>query len=173
MQFPTARLSVILLSTVLIALAAVSSQAAILFVSNTQDFGAGSLRGTVAAAVAVDTIVFNIPTSDPGYSTSTGVFTITLTVGEIVVDKDLTITGPSAANIAISLELYDGNGQLVAVNDNWRDTQEAEIIATGIPPSNDLESAIVGNFAAGNYTAVVRGTDNTTGIALVEVYNLN
>ena len=91
MQFPTARLSVILLSTVLIALAAVSSQAAILFVSNTQDFGAGSLRGTVAAAVAGDTIVFNIPTSDPGYSTSTGVFTITLTVGEIVVDKDLTI----------------------------------------------------------------------------------
>ena len=102
MQFPTARLTVVLFSTVIIALAAVSTQAAILFVSNTQDFGAGSLRATVAAAVAGDTIVFQIPTSDPGYSTSTGVFTIILTSGEIVVDKDLTITGPSAANIAIS-----------------------------------------------------------------------
>jgi hypothetical protein len=64
------------------------------FVSNTQDSGAGSLRGTVAAAAAGDTIVFNIPTSDPGYNVSTGVFTIYLTSGEIVIDKDLTITGP-------------------------------------------------------------------------------
>ena len=64
---------------------------------------------------------------------------------------------------------------MLASNDNWRSTQEAEIIATGIPPSNDLESAIVetlpGNGAA--YTAVVRGVNNTTGIALVEVYGLN
>ena len=88
--------------------------------------------------------------------------------------------GPSLTDFGVpnalgdpTLELYDGNGQLVAVNDNWRDTQEAEIIATGIPPSNDLESAIVGSFTAGNYTAIVRGTDNTTGIAVVEVYNLD
>ena len=88
--------------------------------------------------------------------------------------------GPSLTDFGVpnalgdpTLELYDGNGQLIAGNDNWRDTQEAEIIATGIPPSNDLESAIVGNFTAGNYTAIVRGTDNTTGIAVVEVYNLN
>jgi hypothetical protein len=88
--------------------------------------------------------------------------------------------GPSLTDVGVpnalgdpTLELYDGNGQLVAGNDNWRDTQEAEIIATGLPPSNDLESAIVGHFAAGNYTAIVRGTDNRTGIALVEVYNLN
>ena len=101
MPFRTGRLTVILLSTVLIALAAVSTQAAILFVSNTQDSGAGSLRGTVAAAGAGDTIVFNIPTSDPGYDPSTGVFTIYM-AGEIVIDKDLTITGPSAANIALS-----------------------------------------------------------------------
>jgi hypothetical protein len=72
-----------------------------------------------------------------------------------------------------TLELRDGNGQLIASNDNWRSDQEAEIIATGIPPSNDLESAIVRTFTPGNYTAVVRGAGDTTGIAVVEIYNLN
>jgi hypothetical protein len=72
-----------------------------------------------------------------------------------------------------TLELHDGNGALIAVNDNWRSDQEAEIIATGIPPSNDLESAIVRNLAPGNYTAIVRGMNNTTGIAVVEAYALN
>ena len=72
-----------------------------------------------------------------------------------------------------TLELRDGNGALIASNDNWRSDQEAEIIATTIPPSNDLESAIVRNLAPGNYTAIVRGVNNTTGVALVEVYALN
>jgi hypothetical protein len=72
-----------------------------------------------------------------------------------------------------TLELHDGNGALIAANDNWRSDQEAEIIATGIPPSNDLESAIVRNLAPGNYTAIVRGVNNTTGIAVVEAYALN
>jgi hypothetical protein len=72
-----------------------------------------------------------------------------------------------------TLELHDGNGALIASNDNWRTDQEAEIIATGIPPSNDLESAIVRDLAPGNYTAIVRGVNNTTGVALVEAYGLN
>jgi Domain of unknown function (DUF5122) beta-propeller len=72
-----------------------------------------------------------------------------------------------------TLELRDGSGALIASNDNWRSDQEAEIIATGIPPSNDLESAIVRNLTPGNYTAIVRGVNNTTGIALVEAYGLN
>src|SRR5207249_10766905 len=42
-----------------------------------------------------------------------------------------------------TLELRNGNGALIASNDNWRSDQEAEIIATGIPPANDLESAVV------------------------------
>ena len=67
-----------------------------------------------------------------------------------------------------TLELRDGNGALIASNDNWRSDQEAEIIATTIPPSNDLESAIVRNLAPGNYTAIVRGAGNTTGVAAVE-----
>ena len=74
-----------------------------------------------------------------------------------------------------ALELRDGDGALLQSNDNWRSAQEAEIIATGVPPSNDLESAIVatlpGNGAA--FTAIVRGVNNATGVALVEVYALN
>jgi hypothetical protein len=71
------------------------------------------------------------------------------------------------------LELRDTNGSLIASNDNWRTDQEAEIIATTIPPSNDLESAIVRTLAPSSYTAIVRGVDGTTGIALVEAYGLN
>lgn len=72
-----------------------------------------------------------------------------------------------------ALELYDGDGTLISSNDNWRSDQEAEIIATTIPPTNDLESAIVRDFAPGSYTAIVRGVNNTTGVALVEAYDLN
>ena len=72
-----------------------------------------------------------------------------------------------------TLELHDGNGALLQSNDNWRSDQEAEIIATGIPPTNDLESAIVRDLAPGNYTAIVRGVNSTTGIAVVEAYGLN
>ncbi len=70
------------------------------------------------------------------------------------------------------LALHDVNGTTIASNDNWKDTQEAEIIATTVPPTNDLESAIVATLFAGNYTAIVSGKDNTTGVALVEAYNL-
>jgi probable HAF family extracellular repeat protein len=72
-----------------------------------------------------------------------------------------------------NLELFDGNGALVMSDDNWRDSQESEITATGLAPSNDAESAIVQTLQAGaGYTAIVRGKNNTTGIALVEVYAL-
>lgn len=74
-----------------------------------------------------------------------------------------------------TLELRDRNGSLIRSNDNWRSEQEADIIATTIPPSNDLESAIVATLPANgaSYTAVVRGVNGTTGLAVVEVYSLN
>ena len=74
------------------------------------------------------------------------------------------------------LELRDANGGLVRGNDNWRTGgQEQEIINTTIPPPNDLESAIVATLPAGgaSYTAIVRGVNDTTGVAVVEVYALN
>jgi uncharacterized delta-60 repeat protein len=71
-----------------------------------------------------------------------------------------------------TLELRNGAGSLIASNDDWRDTQQAAIEATGIQPSNEKESAILSTLAPGNYTAIVRGTNNGTGVGLVEVYNL-
>jgi hypothetical protein len=73
-----------------------------LTVTNTLDSGAGSLRADVAAAASGDTIVFNIPKSDPGYNATTGVWTITLTSGELDITKNLTITGPGDASLTIS-----------------------------------------------------------------------
>ena len=71
------------------------------------------------------------------------------------------------------LELHDGNGAIIAVNDNWRDTQESEIEATGLAPTDNRESAIVATLITdSNYTAILRGVNNTTGIGLVEVYDL-
>ena len=70
------------------------------------------------------------------------------------------------------LELHDSNGN-VTINDNWRTGgHEAEIIATGVPPSNDAESALFATLPPGNYTAIVRGVNDTTGVALVEVFAL-
>jgi len=70
------------------------------------------------------------------------------------------------------LELHDRNGALIASNDNWKDNQQAEIEATGIPPTHDLESAMVRTVAPAAYTVIVRGTNNTIGVAVVEIYNL-
>jgi len=72
-----------------------------------------------------------------------------------------------------TLELHNGSGALIASNDNWKDTQQAAIMATGKAPPNDSESAILQTLAPGNYTAIVRGKNNTTGVALVEVYDLD
>ena len=58
------------------------------------------------------------------------------------------------------------------MNDNWQDTQKAEIEQTGIPPTNPKESAIVSSLPPGAYTAIVRGVNNGVGNAVVEVYNL-
>ena len=71
-----------------------------------------------------------------------------------------------------TLELRDGSGSLIASNDDWRSLQEQQIIDTTVPPKDDRESAIVAMLNPGNYTAIVRGKDNSTGVALVEVYAL-
>ena len=62
-------------------------------------------------------------------------------------------------------ELHDGNGQLIFSNDNWRDTQESEIIATGPAPTDDLESALIVTLAPGAYTNVAGGINGKFGIA--------
>ena len=80
---------------------------------------------------------------------------------------------PMAGTLADpTLELRDNNGALVRSNDNWRSDQQLEIEATGIPPTNNLEAAIVATLAPGNYTAIVAGKNGGTGIGLVEFYKL-
>ena len=87
--------------------------------------------------------------------------------------------GPSLAAFNIpapltdpTLELRDGSGSLIFANDDWRSTQEQQIIDTTVPPADNRESAIVATLNPGNYTAIVRGKNGTTGVALVEVYGL-
>lgn len=87
--------------------------------------------------------------------------------------------GPSLAQRGVSdpladptLELHDADGTVIASNDNWKDTQEAAIEATHLAPPDDAESALLEALPAGAYTAVVRGANATTGVALVEVYDL-
>jgi hypothetical protein len=81
-----------------------------------------------------------------------------------------------------TLELHDSTGALIASNDNWQHTiiggiitsdQVAAIRASGHAPGAPSESAIIANLPPGNYTAIVRGANNTTGVALVEVYDLD
>jgi hypothetical protein len=109
---------------------------------------------------------------------SIGGFIITGHVSKKVIIRAL---GPSLTRFGISgvladpvLELHQANVvPPIGFNDNWKDSQEAEIQATGIPPSNDKESAIIKILSPGSYTAIVRGKNNGTGIGLVEVYDLN
>ena len=71
------------------------------------------------------------------------------------------------------LELRGSGGFTTVINNNWRDTQEQAIQDTGLPPTNDFESAIVASLPPGEYTGLVRGNGNTTGVALIEVYDLD
>jgi hypothetical protein len=71
------------------------------------------------------------------------------------------------------LELRGPDGSLIISNDNWKETQQAEIQNSTLAPTNDLEAAIVATLPPANYTAVLRGKNGTTGIALVEMYDLD
>jgi hypothetical protein len=111
---------------------------------------------------------------DAGENVMIGGVIVTGLASQKVIVRAIGPSLPVAGKLADpTLELHDGNGGLMAANDNWRSNQEAEIIATQIPPSNDLESAIVATLPPANYTAIVRGVSDTTGVALVEVYALN
>ena len=88
--------------------------------------------------------------------------------------------GPSLRSAGISnalpdpmLELHDSRGAVIASNDNWKDTQEVEIRATGLAPADDRESAIVRALSPGAYTAIMRGKADGSGIGLIEGYDLD
>jgi hypothetical protein len=81
-----------------------------------------------------------------------------------------------------TLEIYDSSGASIATNNDWKTTQtggiitvdqSAEIAASQLAPSDDLESAIIANLAPGSYTAIVRGSGNTTGTGIVDAYDIS
>jgi hypothetical protein len=87
--------------------------------------------------------------------------------------------GPSLQHLGIAnalqdptLNLINGNGASVATNDNWQQASNTAEIPNGFSPSDPRESVVVTTLSAGSYTAIVRGKNNTVGIALVEAYNL-
>ncbi len=101
-----------------------------------------------------------------------------IVVGQPAQNVIIRALGPSVpvpGNLADpTLELHDSNGALLEANDNWKDSPNKQaIVDSTTPPTNDLESAIVRTLTPANYTAIVRGVNNSTGIAVVEVYALN
>jgi hypothetical protein len=110
-----------------------------------------------------------------------------LIAGTIVVGSGATnvlfrALGPSLTPFGVpnalqdtTLEVHDGQGNTVATNDNWQDdpVQAAAIKATGIPPTDPREAAILRLLTPGAYTAIVRGNSNTTGVSVVEAYQIN
>jgi hypothetical protein len=71
-----------------------------------------------------------------------------------------------------TLDLVNSSGTIIRSNDNWKDSQRAEIEATGLAPNHDAEAALIEAVAPGAYTAIVRGAGGGTGVGLVEVYHL-
>jgi hypothetical protein len=98
------------------------------------------------------------------------------------IGPELTQYGVPNAMVNPTLELHDSTGALIASNDNWVRTiiggiitnnQVADIRNSGHAPGDGRESAIIAELPPGNYTAIVRGVNNTTGVALVEAYDLS
>jgi hypothetical protein len=89
--------------------------------------------------------------------------------------------GPSLASSAVSgplgdpdLTIYDSNGAMIASNDNWQDDMnEVDLLKNGLAPTNPAEAATILHLPAGEYSAIVSGADGGSGIALVEVYDLD
>jgi hypothetical protein len=130
-----------------------------------------------AAAAASTARLANISTRLPvgtGNNVLIAGFTVTGSQPKKIIVRGLGPLLPVNANLADpTLELHDSFGATLAANDNWRDTQEQELKATTIPPNSDYDSAIVRSPAPGAYTAVLAGKGLTTGVGLVEVYDLD
>lgn len=71
-----------------------------------------------------------------------------------------------------TLDLVNSSGAVILSNDNWKDSQRTEIEAANLAPSHDEEAALIQTLSPGAYTAIVRGSGRTTGVGLVEVYNI-
>ena len=115
---------------------------------------------------------------ETGNDVGIGGFIITGSVPKQVLLRGI---GPSLAGSGVPdpladpvMELHGPTGFTTIINDNWMDAPNRQaIIDTGLAPTDDLESAILVTLNPGPYTAILRGNNNTTGVALVEVYDLD
>ncbi len=144
--------------------------------------GANQTSGTAVVEVydldpAADSKLANISTRASVQTDDNVLIGGLIVVGQSAADVIVRAIGPSlsvpGAMANPTLELRDVNGGVLGFNDNWRTAQQNAIIDTGVPPTNDAESAIVTSFSPGSYTAIVRGANGTIGIAVVEVYQLD
>src|SRR5207237_5753388 len=124
------------------------------------------------------TVLANISTRlrvETGDNALIGGFIVTGNQNKKIIVRAIGPSLPFADKLADPiLELHDGSGALLEMNDNWMDSPNKQaIIDSTIAPSNPLESAIVRSVAPGNYTAIVPGVNNGTGIGVVEAYDLD
>ena len=127
--------------------------------------------GTPAQLLNISTRL-NVQTGD---RVAIGGFIITGNVPKKVIVRGI---GPSLKGLSSLLadpvlELHGPDGSLIAKNDNWKTTQLAAIKSSTIPPTNDLESAIVATLPPAGYTAILTGKNGTSGVGLVEMYDLD
>ena len=150
-----------------------------------------SVHGSCCGMTGIVYVAASTPTPTPAQqlNISTRMEVLTgdqvLIGGFIVTGNDpkevvLRAIGPSLGAFGIAnpladpvLELHGSDGSLITMNDNWKDSQQNQIEATGLQPSNDLESALISTLDPGSYTAVVSGKDGGTGVGLVEGYDVD
>jgi hypothetical protein len=152
------------------------------FVADWSAHGFGLSRSgkgvVVEPKAAVPALLANISTrlaTQTGDNVLIGGFIITGTQNKKVIIRALGPSLPVNGKLADPrLELHNAAGAIIASNDNWRDAaNKQEIIDSTIAPTNDKESAVLTSLAPGAYTAIVSGVGNITGVALVEVYDLD
>ncbi len=151
-----------------------------IYVLATTALGPTGTTGVAYQLVAVPSQLQNIATRlrvDTGDNVLIGGFIVTGSAPKKLMVRGI---GPSLAQFGLSgvladptLELHAADTSLIASNDNWKETQQAEIQNTGIAPTNDLESAIVSTLPPGSYTTIEKGKNGGTGLGLVEVYELD
>ena len=112
-----------------------------------------------------------------GNNAGIGGFIVTGTAPKLLLFRGI---GPSLGSVGVqdaladpTLDLRDSKGGQIQANDNWRDLQEQEITQTGLAPTNDLEAAILVQLDPGSYTVILRGATNSTGVGLVEIYDVD
>jgi Gluconolactonase len=144
-------------------------------------FATGLSSPTYLAFAIVPHALFNISTRGfvgTGDAVLIGGFIVT---GNGMVNSKVLIraAGPSLTSQGVAgalqdpvLRIFNSSGAVILSNDNWKETQQAAIQATGLAPTDDRESAILASLPSGAFTAIITGAGNSTGIARVDIFNV-